>query len=298
MASVSISKALHREAVRLSIMDDIASVISAVGTPGFSSELLSFLHRATGAEHYTAFQLGYAAPRRILSLSLDGSDTAIRQSALYTSGGFWREDPVINEARSCLSSRETTLLCMDIEKLPSGAFRDVLYGRANIRERLMICGGPPDQKFGLSILRCAGKGCLTSGELRRISRVASIILSLIAKHNRITYQVGGAATTLTSLAEIERSIASAFPRREAEVCARILYGISGAGIALDLGISEQTVMTYRKRAYDRLGIGSQRELLLWYLSLWQPCEPAADTRCSFGPKPPTGLLDSEFPGPP
>ena len=28
------------------------------------------------------------------------------------------------------------------------------------------------------------------------------------------------------------------------------------------------LMTYRKRAYQRLGIGSQRELLMWYLTLW------------------------------
>ncbi|MCF8710397.1 helix-turn-helix transcriptional regulator, partial [Rhizorhapis sp. SPR117] len=241
---------------------------------------LSFLHRATGAAHYTAFQFGDAAPRRILGLSLDGSDTSIRQSTLYTSGGFWREDPMIIEARSGPSLCQTTLLRMDINKLPSGEFRDVLYGRVNICERLMICGGSPDRKLGLSILRPAGEGCLPGRELRRLSRVASALLSLVAKHDRITCHVGGAATTLTSLVEIERSIASspeALSRREAQVCARILYGVSGIGIALDLGISEQTVMTYRKRAYARLGIGCQRELLLWYLALWQPCEPAAVT---------------------
>ena len=27
-------------------------------------------------------------------------------------------------------------------------------------------------------------------------------------------------------------------------------------------------MTYRRRAYQRLTIGSQRELLMWYLALW------------------------------
>nr|ART90100.1 hypothetical protein [uncultured bacterium] len=32
--------------------------------------------------------------------------------------------------------------------------------------------------------------------------------------------------------------------------------------------SEETVKTYRKRAYQRLAIGSERELLTWYLARW------------------------------
>jgi DNA-binding CsgD family transcriptional regulator len=70
---------------------------------------------------------------------------------------------------------------------------------------------------------------------------------------------------------IEGCLALSSPRlarREAEVCARILYGMTSLGIALDLGIGEESAMTYRKRAYNRLNIGSQRELLLWYLDQW------------------------------
>ena len=72
------------------------------------------------------------------------------------------------------------------------------------------------------------------------------------------------------MSEIENTVATSsfgLPRRELEVCARILYGISSEGIALELGISEQTVITYRKRTYERLGIATSRELLLWYLDL-------------------------------
>ena len=71
-------------------------------------------------------------------------------------------------------------------------------------------------------------------------------------------------------AEIESClvVTSVLPRREVEVTARILYGPSSIGIALDLGVSEETVKTYRKRAYHRLGIGSERELLTWYLARW------------------------------
>jgi DNA-binding CsgD family transcriptional regulator len=83
-------------------------------------------------------------------------------------------------------------------------------------------------------------------------------------------QTHDAGDALRSLDVIEKCIAvqAAMPRRESEVCARILYGLSTTGIALDLGVGEETIKTYRKRAYHRLGIGSERELLNWYLHLW------------------------------
>ena len=47
---------------------------------------------------------------------------------------------------------------------------------------------------------------------------------------------------------------------EAEICAMIVIGHTTQGISLDLGISKNTVITHRRRAYDKLGISSQNEL--------------------------------------
>ena len=56
------------------------------------------------------------------------------------------------------------------------------------------------------------------------------------------------------------------PKRETEVCAAITLGMTSEAIALNLGISVNTVLTYRKRAYARLGISCQNELLRLVLS--------------------------------
>ena len=48
--------------------------------------------------------------------------------------------------------------------------------------------------------------------------------------------------------------------REKEVCVGILSGSSSEAISIDLGISLQSTFTYRKRAYEKLGICSQNEL--------------------------------------
>ena len=48
--------------------------------------------------------------------------------------------------------------------------------------------------------------------------------------------------------------------REAAVCARIVAGYSAEGIGLDLGVSTHSVVTYRRRAFEKLGIATQKEL--------------------------------------
>ena len=63
-----------------------------------------------------------------------------------------------------------------------------------------------------------------------------------------------------------RLVAGSLPRRELQVCTLIASGTSSEGIALELGVSLNTVLTYRKRAYVRLGISSQNELLRLLLS--------------------------------
>lgn len=95
-------------------------------------------------------------------------------------------------------------------------------------------------------------------------------MAVLGRHADIRQTRPNVAQALTSLEEIENCIVATgvLPRREAEVSARILYGLSSVGIALDLSVSEETVKTYRKRAYQRLAIGSERELLTWYLARW------------------------------
>jgi DNA-binding CsgD family transcriptional regulator len=50
-------------------------------------------------------------------------------------------------------------------------------------------------------------------------------------------------------------------RREVEVCACIAAGLNSEAIALELGISLNTVLTHRKHAYARFKISSQNQLL-------------------------------------
>lgn len=63
---------------------------------------------------------------------------------------------------------------------------------------------------------------------------------------------------------IEARLAARFPTltsREREVCAMTIVGVHARQIAQQIGISTATALTYRRRAYERLGINSAAELV-------------------------------------
>jgi DNA-binding CsgD family transcriptional regulator len=104
----------------------------------------------------------------------------------------------------------------------------------------------------------------------RLAITAKALSAVVRKHLEIARGFCRVTQPLGNLADIEQCLSDCtrLPPREVQVCARILFGVSSPGIAIDLDLRETTVKTYRKRAYQRLAIGSERELLTWYLRSW------------------------------
>ncbi len=50
--------------------------------------------------------------------------------------------------------------------------------------------------------------------------------------------------------------------RERAVCARTMVGMTAEAISLDLGIAQSSVLTYRRRAYDRYRISHSNQFFL------------------------------------
>jgi len=268
MASV---EALKPDVVSAPILSHLPSLIGSLGDNTFGRKLITFLNEACGAEHCTIFRFSKQSPIEVAAVSRDGTDTAHRQVQLYLEGSYWRGDPTMTEALRVVGSAGHSMQRTDIRTLPNGEFRNRLYKRTHIRERILLCGGTPDAAIGLSILRSEQQGVASDNELSTLGALSSTLISILGKHAHLIEGRSNLSFALTSLDEIQRTLegaAATLSKREIEVCARILYGISSAGIALDLGIGEETVMTYRKRAYQRLSIATQRELLLWYIAEW------------------------------
>ena len=248
----------------------LVPLISSIGDDNFHGRLLDYLHESIGAEHCATVNFTQERPIKVGAVSLDGTDTAGRQMDLYLNN-YWRLDPTMVEAHRMAGRAPSSLLRLNIASLPPSDFRDLIYRKTHISERLLVCGSGPTAGVSLSVLRSEQRGNFSEDEIGRLGAVAAALLAIIGKHAVLASGQRDLSKALSSLEVIVDCMAHApegLPRREVEVCGRILYGISSLGIGLDLDIGEETVKTYRKRAYQRLGIATQRELLLWYVRRW------------------------------
>lgn len=242
-------------------------LIEAIGERGFDAELLSLLNHTCGAEHCAIFAIEGPCPTELAAASLDGTDAAHLGAGLYVHGQFWRRDPTMAAARLPGNSSHLNLSRLDIARLEDQELKEVVYPR--IGDRLLLSGPTVVGRLALSVLKSGGGNLFGGTEMTALEEVSPVLLAILGKHAKALGQQQGFLRALESLEHIERALVCMeehFPRRESQVCARMIFGMSSAGIALDLAIGEETVATYRKRIYQRLGISTQREMLVWYIS--------------------------------
>src|SRR3989344_6162094 len=248
----------------------LGAVVERIGTHGFDQAFMHYAASLCDAEHFALYAIGDEDCRVVGSGGPTGcgqaEGTAKRQACVYSSGQFWRVDPALTPLWNTEPDCRPILAYMDIAEIQHAEMRQRVYGSHGVRERMVLSARGPRQTVVISFINTYRRGPFGIDHLRAVERLADNMVAMAIKHVDMRQAADAASSALTSLNDIEGCLALSSPplaRREAEVCARILYGMTSLGIALDLGIGEESAMTYRKRAYNRLNIGSQRELLLW-----------------------------------
>ena len=131
-----------------------------------------------------------------------------------------------------------------------------------------------------SLCRHRDQGTFSKGEIETILQLAPLIATSVSRHCRL--EANGEGDFRTSVSEGIDELCSQLTRRERQVILRILDGVTVERIAGELGLKPTTVITYRSRAYEKLGISSRRELFSTLLrsrvtsSQWQRTEIPGD----------------------
>lgn len=245
----------------------LGDMIETTGTAEFNDALMDHLRSTCDAEYCAGYRIGPAAPEMV-----SGDSVAHTRVSHYMRRALWTKDPSINYARTQLTGRQAMLIRMDVAHIHDPVTRELVWPK--IRERVVIAARGRGGIFGISVMR-EGSRLFTATEIERLRSSAELSIALLARHSELTVR-----GTTPSVPEIEALIShhGNLTAREVEVCARIIRGLSTTGIALDLGVSYETIKTFRKLAYRRLGIGSERELLEWWYRRRGPGGPPAAGR--------------------
>jgi DNA-binding CsgD family transcriptional regulator len=246
----------------------LPALVNAIGESCFGPVLAQYLNDLCGAYHFAAFRFEKDELCEVAACCVEPERTARDQVDSYVTQGWWRHDPAMMEVKRGAGVHGPKVIHVDLGDSSYVPIRTSVY--PHVRDRLLLCGHGPYVGFGLSLVRADTQTPFALDAMDKVANSAELLMAVLSKHSQLCHSRRTVAQAITDLRAIESCIVSTgtLPRREAEVCARILYGMSSVGIALDLSVSEETIKTYRKRAYQRLVIGSERELLVWYLSHW------------------------------
>ena len=141
--------------------------------------------------------------------------------------------------------------------IPSVGFRRRFFDEPGIVERISIVGRSASMWRGLNLSRHSSEGAFNERELDAIAGLARLALPMLSPASKIE-----AGSPLTA-SQLEQRFARAYPqltRRENQVCARAAIGMSVEATSIDLGIGKTSVVTFRQRAYRRLGVSTPFEL--------------------------------------
>jgi DNA-binding CsgD family transcriptional regulator len=240
--------------------NDITPAVLAIGRPDFPKVLIDTLRRQAGVGHCMVFALTRTCAASCL-LDVGNIPTGADLGAAYA-GRFHESDP----NRDALFEAETSAPIM----LPSFAprmygarYRKIFFKDSDIVDKCATAIWVDDTCFYVNFYRVTSQGCFGDAERTRLQTIAPAIGASVARHFQ---QAARPDQSLAALFATRAPLAALTPR-EQEVCRRILAGFSSEAISKGLGISLHSTLTYRKRAYERLGISSQSELFAIVLRL-------------------------------
>ncbi len=243
----------------ISAIPAITRMLDTVGTPDFEASIRQLLARCANVGEYIAFirKSDEKTPSIVMAASENGDSS--RRAEAYRDR-YFRYDP-INRLLDGTTPGGIYLARVRSDEILQSDYRQTCYTRPGFQEKVSIASNDRDFPVVLSLFPKEPNVDFEPDEVDRLANIAQIILSGIKIHSRMTTKL--TRNHRPTAEEIEVRLRATFPglsNREIAVCARSLLGTTAEGIAFDLGIKQTSVLTYRRRAYDRLKISSVHQL--------------------------------------
>ena len=226
----------------------IAGLIDGIGSPGFGQRGIEQLDRLLPLGWWTAFRMFDDAPPHLLVGGHLHADDCVADAFGAYRGGLYRSDHIFAQVRDRVRNGTAVMTYLRASEMQH-AHRQRIYATHGMSERLSLlrldkAGG----MLSVNLYRHVDQPFIDDEERDRLQQIGPLLLACVSRHS-----------ALTSSSSNE-NVLGALPRREREVCERLLRGWTHDGIAADLKLAPTTIKTYRDRAFDRLGIHHRNEL--------------------------------------
>jgi DNA-binding CsgD family transcriptional regulator len=250
------------------LLHEVAALARATDGPDFGKLALRCVSRACVLRNFSVYVVpDIRHPAPVMTM-FDGElgEYRIRRNSsesVRLPGYPGRMDALIRMA----SEREVHLL----RQTPSEDDpRWPIYRRSGLIERVTSMRLDRLVGYNINYYRSESDGPISPDEEERLRPVLPVVNALVVLRHKILgltqLTAMPAKNQVTQLRSAGMPLFEALTARESQVCDGIVAGFTAGAIALELGISENTVRTMRMRAYRKLGIQSANQLFALLLS--------------------------------
>lgn len=245
-------------------LDTLRDVVQSLGQERFADRLLKLLNLLTPIDYCVVFTYAQdEGPGHLFTHGRMPRELAESLAEDYVER-FHKDDPNFKTLSSDEPLDALTPLPVNIDYNP--AYRNYFFDRVGLTDKAAAIGQLEHGRVYCNFYRLTDSGRYSATERAELDHIIPVATALIARHHDLLQasgeigQPGSARSVVHNIISMQAGPFAQLTRREREVCERILLGYTSVGIGLDLEIAPSSVITYRRRAYSKLGIATQNEL--------------------------------------
>ncbi|MBE2277339.1 MAG: helix-turn-helix transcriptional regulator [Rhodobacteraceae bacterium] len=242
-----------------SVADGFASLTRHLGSERFDRTITEIVESKLMCKHMTVFSFRQNAAPKVISLVASERVDAVRRASEQYVRNYWQCDPtnLFNARRIPTGS---CAVLMNGDEVTDSDYRRDCYTQTGISQRLSLITETEIDIIKISFHRAEAKGEFSDSMIDDLVENGEMLASVLLRHHEIV----SSQSSGEHPERFEKILAIKHPQlshRERQVCSLIAIGMSSEAIALTLNISINTVLTFRRRAYARLSISTQNELM-------------------------------------
>ncbi len=257
------------------LFNALTDTFRSIGSKTFNKALLKVLNELLPVDHCVVFTFSKTGEAGHLFTQGRMDERRADKLAHDYVDSFYKHDPNIQNIFQTEGEFIQTNQ-QDLEKNYDPTYKQHFFNQNGLIDKASSVGKIEDGFVYCNFYRMTDSGLYSPGDRKLIERLLPAVTALISSHYRMyqllhpkeEWQAG--ENHVPSL--VHNIISKAMPPfdrltgREREVCERIVLGYTSEAISLDLNIKRTSVITYRRRAYEKLGISTQNELFAKCLS--------------------------------
>ncbi len=245
-------------AVNLAALAGLDALTLAIGDDAYGERLFATARAVSEADHVLAFAFSpERSPRVVTCEGRIEASLAAQCAADYVSSLY-----LLDPHYPTIRRTGDTVAWFDYREHRSADHFDTTFlARLGASDVIGLALRHGEIVCHVMVLRSEGRTFAPSHRWL-LGQVAEVVLASLHKHFSYVHALGGHNEFVMDRVLAEAPLFAGLTPRERVVCLGILTGYTSESIGINLSISVNSVLTYRKRLYEKLNISSQNELFM------------------------------------